>query len=946
MKTFLARPLRILPLAALLLGLAAQPVRAAFVIDSLDGDITQNEINNFISTINAMAVPVNNYGNNMSTHGTEVEGMRRMYEATGNIAILNRMIVFADVALVHRNDEPLGEGRPMWTGNVEPIWPQSATTDQSGCESAQVAGNIAYVAKLILRNPSIWNTTVPDGNPYGYGATYRQRALTYVAKVDETLGEYFTVWFVNPTTFRIRKPTDPRWVNAAETSWNRQALTMMGYQNAAQCHELLGDNPTLLQFYKNVCNAFANWFVATYPSGGSVYYTSGGRTVAKWYYEIPNDQHIENIGHAQHEIVQLYQLYEAGFGAPTSAQLKVYADTTQFIINKGATNLWAGNVDGTGTTSSSLKTDFIFLGSQWNRPLYKMIGQSNRDANTLNGSEGCKNTGYILWMKRWVFQQSAPDFTLVATPTSRSVNAGSSTTYTVTITGTNSFNGSVALAAAGLPAGATASFSPSSITGSGTSTLTVTTSGSTPPNTSTLTITGTSGSLSHSDTVSLSVMDYTVSATPSSRTVTAGGSTTYTVNVGNQNGFSGTVTFSATGVPTGASASFNPTSVNGLGSSTMTVTTGGSTPTGNHTLTVRGTSGSMLHTAPVTLTVNPAGGPLPTGWTSQDIGAVGIAGSASFNSGTFTVTGSGADIWSTADEFHYAHQAGSGNFTITARVATQQKPHAWAKSGVMIRESTAAGSAHAAVYVSASNGVSMQIRPATGASSINLSTVAGFAAPYWVRLTRSGNTFSGFRSADGVTWTPVASTNITMATSTRAGLAVSSHNDAVLATSTFDNVTVTTPPSCVSVAATGTWTNRSMATQTGTFTSTFDVTPSISPISSAVGLSQGAQTAFTGFACAVVFTTAGTIQARNGGVYAADNVINSAPGVTYHFRLVVNVPAHTYSIFVTPAGGSELTVGSNYAFRTEQNTVTSLNSWGALVNASPGGTMSVCGFTP
>src|SRR5947207_7921002 len=81
---------------------------AAFVIDSLDGDITANEINQFISTINTLTPPVNNWGDNMSTHGTPVEGMRRMYEATGNINILNRLIVFCDVELSHRNDEQLG----------------------------------------------------------------------------------------------------------------------------------------------------------------------------------------------------------------------------------------------------------------------------------------------------------------------------------------------------------------------------------------------------------------------------------------------------------------------------------------------------------------------------------------------------------------------------------------------------------------------------------------------------------------------------------------------------------------------------------------------------------------------------------------------------------------------------------------------------------------------
>jgi hypothetical protein len=56
--------------------------------------------------------------------------------------------------------------------------------------------------------------------------------------------------------------------------------------------------------------------------------------------------------------------------------------------------------------------------------------------------------------------------------------------------------------------------------------------------------------------------------------------------------------------------------------------------------------------------------------------------------------------------------------------------------------------------------------------------------------------------------------------------------------------------------------------------------------------------------------------------------------VTYHFRLVVNVSAYTYSVYVTPAGGSELTVGLNYAFRTKQ---TSLDTWNLDVNSTPAG---------
>src|SRR5688572_29486295 len=75
-----------------LLAFAGLHANAAFVIDSLDGDITQNEINNFVSTIAARNPATTNVGNAMAIHGTEPEGMWRMYEATGNVSVLNHFI--------------------------------------------------------------------------------------------------------------------------------------------------------------------------------------------------------------------------------------------------------------------------------------------------------------------------------------------------------------------------------------------------------------------------------------------------------------------------------------------------------------------------------------------------------------------------------------------------------------------------------------------------------------------------------------------------------------------------------------------------------------------------------------------------------------------------------------------------------------------------------------
>jgi hypothetical protein len=398
-----------LTLALLSIAATAPLARAAFVIDGLDGDITANETTNFISTIAAMTPPANNWGNEMATHGTEVQGMRRMYEATRNVAILNHLIRFSDSAVSKRNDKSTGERRTMWEGTVAPVWPNIAPNGTNpgyaGCETGMVAGDIAYCAFLILDNNAIWNTTVPDGDPFGYGATYKARAQRYLTEVDYVVNNYISKWFINATTHRVQKPQDARWAtnagNQSCTAWNRQWMFVMPYLYSARCHDILQDNPANLAMYKDVVNQFATWFVAAYPNGGGVYYTSSGRSVVKWYYEVPTDQHIENLGHAQHDVVGLYECFQSQYTGVTSAQMKIFAETIQYVINRGATNSWSGNVDGTGTIATSLKTDFIFF-SQWNRALYQMIAQSNISANTLNGSEGCKNTGYILYLKRWM----------------------------------------------------------------------------------------------------------------------------------------------------------------------------------------------------------------------------------------------------------------------------------------------------------------------------------------------------------------------------------------------------------------------------------------------------------------------------------------------------------------------------------------------------------------
>ena len=178
--------------------------------------------------------------------------------------------------------------------------------------------------------------------------------------------------------------------------------------------------------------------------------------------------------------------------------------------------------------------------------------------------------------------------------------------------------------------------------------------------------------------------------------------------------------------------------------------------------------------------------------------------------GTFTMTGSGADIWTVddveADEFHFAYKTLTGPGTIIARVQSVENTNNWAKAGVMIRESLNPNSAHAMMVVTPAQGVSFQRRPGTDAASAD-TTTADIVAPQWVKIERdmAGN-FTGSYSANGTTWTMQGTENIPMASNVLIGLALTSHDAALTCQAVFTNVTTTGN-------VTGQWANQDIGIQ-------------------------------------------------------------------------------------------------------------------------------------
>jgi hypothetical protein len=271
---------------------------------------------------------------------------------------------------------------------------------------------------------------------------------------------------------------------------------------------------------------------------------------------------------------------------------------------------------------------------------------------------------------------STPSFTILAAPTSLTVDQGASGASTITTAVSGGFDSAIALSASGLPSGATASFNPTSIAapGAGSSTLTITVGATTATGTYTVTVTGNGGGLTETATVSLTVSSgatpsFTVSAAPTTLTIDQGANGTSTITTAVSGGFDAAIALSASGLPTGATAGFNPASIAapGSGSSTLTITVASSTVVGTYTVTVTGSGGGLTQTATISLTVASGGG----GGTQSIVDGGFESATKSGNSATgwtATTTISGQDIIVYHGAYphtgtNYASEGGSNNDT-------------------------------------------------------------------------------------------------------------------------------------------------------------------------------------------------------------------------------------------------------------------------------------------
>ena len=252
---------------------------------------------------------------------------------------------------------------------------------------------------------------------------------------------------------------------------------------------------------------------------------------------------------------------------------------------------------------------------------------------TLNGSTVLKQVGMMLQIP------PTPDFKGIVAPFTSTLVPGGSVSITVTLEPLNGFTGDVVVSASNLPTGVTPSYNPVLVHGgSGTTIVTLTASPSVALGDYTITLTGNSGTLSHSTSVPIvvnsSVGDWTGYVAQQAKDIAPGAAGIYTIVTTPVNGFNGNIALTVSGLPPGATATFNPTTITGgSGSSVLTVSTLSSTPQPQiYNMTITGTNGILVHDTTVYLGVSTGTGDFTGAITpsSQSVSSA-TGGSAAFS---------------------------------------------------------------------------------------------------------------------------------------------------------------------------------------------------------------------------------------------------------------------------------------------------------------------------
>lgn len=182
-----------------------------------------------------------------------------------------------------------------------------------------------------------------------------------------------------------------------------------------------------------------------------------------------------------------------------------------------------------------------------------------------------------------------------------------------------------------------------------------------------------------------------------------------------------------------------------------------------------------------------------TAYTVQDIGSAAPASILTAGSNGVTLAASGSDIGGGADQCGFAYNLRTGNFDIQTRVQGIAAYDLWSKAGLMARATLDANSPCAAVIATPGlEGGWFEYRASAGVAMTINKSIPPCYPNMWLRLSRTGNLFSGYASYDGDAWFSLGSATLSLPATLYVGIAAASHANGQTASASFQNLGETT----------------------------------------------------------------------------------------------------------------------------------------------------------
>jgi hypothetical protein len=369
------------------------------MIESLAGPVTANEIGSIRTAVADLVPGDSNHHNNYAygNGGHAMEACGDMFDITKDRFFLDKMIFFCDHVVSIRNTNSI-----MWTGRIDPVWPNN-TNNIWGCEQGDVAGHLAYCAQLIAQNPALWNTPVDIGDTNGYGATYKLRAMKYLAVADGTMELFYQNGFIHADELMETPPT-PVWPDAHSAGkavpWNQQGMICSTLVRSAQAHFLFHDGSTNIARFRKTATASIQRFQAQCEN---FKYEKSGRTVCQWSYTgnrfAPGEKirYPEDTAHGGYDITAFWRARHWLAGSATEAAGRMLADTLMEVIKSG--DKFASRVDGAGSLKPGMKSSWTYL-AEFRPDVFA--------ATTKTGKQDYADAARKLWIKNAIYNGWPP----------------------------------------------------------------------------------------------------------------------------------------------------------------------------------------------------------------------------------------------------------------------------------------------------------------------------------------------------------------------------------------------------------------------------------------------------------------------------------------------------------------------------------------------------------